>query len=397
MTADLLVENVRVPAGGPIVAGAVAVRDGIVQSVGAAPTDWTGPRVDGGGDLCLPGFIDGHAHIATTLWGQPWRPHRAEPGLTGLLAHQREGRRGLAPVAERAAGLLAAYRDHGTTHVRAHVDVDPEIGLGHIEGALEAAARFAGVIDVELVAFPQQGMLISPGTAELMAAAVDAGATVVGGIDPAGLDGDPVTALNTLFGLADRSGAAIDLHLHDRGDLGRWEMGLIIERTVALGLQGRITVSHAFCLCDGSPAVEPLLERLAEHHVAIATVAPGAPDPLPLLRMLDIGVGVCLGSDGIRDLWSPWGDADLLHRAGLLAWRSGFRRDEYIEAALSTTTTVGARALGLPERGPVVGARADLVLVPAEVVAEAVVAHPERTLVVKAGRPVAGGRASTVA
>ena len=140
------------------------------------------------------------------------------------------------------------------------------------------------------------------------------------------------------------------------------------------------------------PAVEPLLERLAEHHVAIATVAPGAPDPLPLLRMLDIGVGVCLGSDGIRDLWSPWGDADLLHRAGLLAWRSGFRRDEYIEAALSTTTTVGARALGLPERGPVVGARADLVLVPAEVVAEAVVAHPERTLVVKAGRPVAGGR-----
>ena len=297
-------------------------------------------------------MIDGHAHIATTLWGQPWRPHRAGPGLTGLLAHQREGRRGLAPVADRAAGLLAAYRDHGTTHIRAHVDVDPEIGLGHIEGALEAAARFAGVIDVEVVAFPQQGMLISPGTTELMAAALEAGATVIGGIDPAGLDGDPVTALDTIFGLADRSGAAIDIHLHDRGELGRWELGLIIDRTVALGLQGRVAVSHAFCLGDGSPAVEPLLERLAEHRVAIATVAPGAPDPLPLLQMLDIGVGVCLGSDGIRDLWSPWGDADLLHRAGLLAWRSGFRRDEHLEAALSTTTTLGARALGLPEHGP---------------------------------------------
>ena len=277
MTADLLVRNVRAPVAGSVLDAAVTVRGGIVESVGAEPADWTGPVVDGGGDLCLPGFIDGHAHIATTLWGQPWRPHQAGPGLAGLLAHQREGRRGLAPVVERAAGRLAVYRDHGTTHVRAHVDVDPEIGLGHIEGALEAAARFDGVIDVEVVAFPQQGMLIAPGTTELMAAAVDAGASVIGGIDPAGLDGDPVTALDTLFGLADRSGVAIDIHLHDRGELGRWELGLIIDRTVALGLQGRVTVSHAFCLGDGSPAVEPILERLAEHRVAIATVAPGAP------------------------------------------------------------------------------------------------------------------------
>ena len=387
MSGDLLLRNVRVPGIGP---ATVTVRDGVIESVGPAPAEWTGPTVDGEDELCLPGLIDGHAHIATTLWGQPWRPHGAGPGLEGLIANQREGRRTLAPVVERASALLAAYRDHGTSLVRAHVDVDPEIGLGHVEGAVEAAARFVGVVDVELVAFPQLGMLITPGTAELMEAAVGAGVSVIGGIDPAGVDGDAAAALDTVFAMADRTGAAIDIHLHDRGELGRWEMGLIIDRTAALGMQGRVTVSHAFCLGDGSPAVDPLLERMAEHRVAVTTVAPGAPDPLPLLRMLELGVGVCLGSDGIRDLWSPWGDADLLNRAGLLAWRAGFRRDEHIEAALSTATSVGARALGRSGHGLAVGDRADLLLVPAEVVAEAVVAHPPRSLVVKDGVPVAG-------
>ena len=283
MGADLLLRNVRIPGTGP---ADMRIRAGTIEAIspsteqapaGSTPGGWTGPIIDGEGELCLPGLIDGHAHIATTLWGQPWRPHRAGPGLAGLIANQREGRRELAPVVERASALLAAYRDHGTTCVRAHIDVDPEIGLGHVEGALEAAERFAGVIDVELVAFPQLGMLINPGTAELMSAAVDAGVAVVGGIDPAGVDGDAVAALDTIFGLADRTGAGVDIHLHDRGELGRWELGLIVERTVALGLQGRVAVSHAFCLGDGSSDVEQLLEQLSEHRIAIMTVAPEHP------------------------------------------------------------------------------------------------------------------------
>ena len=115
-----------------------------------------------------------------------------------------------------------------------------------------------------MVAFPQSGMLIAPGTADLLDAAVKAGAALVGGIDPAGLDGDAVAHLDAVFGIADRRGCGVDIHLHDRGTLGRWQVGLIIERTRTLGLQGTVTVSHAFCLCDGDPAVEPLLEQLAD-------------------------------------------------------------------------------------------------------------------------------------
>ena len=99
---------------------------------------------------------------------------------------------------------------------------------------------------------------------------------------------------------------------------------------------------------------------------------------------------VGLGSDGIRDLWSPWGNGDLLERAALLAWRGGARRDQDLAAALELATAGGAAVLGLDGYGLVPGCWADLALVPSETVAEAVVAHPPRSLVLKRGRVVAG-------
>ncbi|MDQ3642331.1 MAG: amidohydrolase family protein, partial [Actinomycetota bacterium] len=215
-------------------------------------------------------------------------------------------------------------------------------------------------------------------------------ASHVGGIDPAGFDGDAVVHLDTIFDIADRRGCGLDLHLHDRGTLGRWEIALVVERTRALGLQGKVTVSHAFCLCDGDPAVDPLLEQLAEQRIALATVAPGNVEPLPLARILELGVGLCLGQDGIRDLWSPWGDADMLARSGQLAWRAGYRRDADIELCVQIASSRGADALGVEDQRLAPGGRGDLVLLDVASPAEAAVAHPVRSLVVKRGLPVAG-------
>jgi cytosine/creatinine deaminase len=101
------------------------------------------------------------------------------------------------------------------------------------------------------------------------------------------------------------------------------------------------------------------------------------------------GVTIACGHDGIRDLWSPFGSGDMLERAMHLAYRSTFRRDEEIEMALEAATYGGARALGLQAYGLETGARADIVVVDAITAAEAVVTHPVRDLVVKAGRIVA--------
>lgn len=388
MRADLVLQNVRINGGSRPVT--VTIEDGLIVSIGETHRAPSGRRIDGAGRLVLPALVDGHAHLDKTLWGLPWRPHSAGPGLAGLIANEHAVRGDLPPVADRAAALLATYLEHGTTRMRTHVDVDPAQGLTAVEGVLAAAERFQGRLDVEVVAFPQSGLLVAPGTEDLLDAAVRAGAALVGGLDPAGHDQDPVRHLDAIFGIAERHGVGIDLHLHDRGSLGRWQLELVVERTRAASMEGMVTVSHAFCLCDGDPAVDPLLELLAEVGISVATVAPGSVPLLPLRRMAELGIPVALGQDGVRDLWSPWGDGDMLHRVRQLAHHAGHRRDEDLARALELATTAGAAMLGVPDHEVAVGARADLMLVDAVNRAHAVVDLPPRDLVVSAGVPVAG-------
>ena len=238
--------------------------------------------------------------------------------------------------------------DSGTAYVRTHTDVDPEVGLRGIEAVADVAAELADVLSVEQVAFPQHGILATPGTADLLDAALDSGATVVGGIDPAGMDGDPVRHLDIAFGLVERHGARLDLHLHDGGTLGLWELDLICERTHALALHGRVAVSHAYALGEAPPAVQArVAEQLAESGVAIVTAAVYDFPVAPVKALRAAGVTVACGHDGIRDLWGPYGSGDMLERAMHLAYRSTFRRDDDIELALHAATYGGAALLGL--------------------------------------------------
>jgi cytosine deaminase len=388
----LLLTGVR-PHGGP--ARDLLISDGRITRVGerlAAPEGAT--VVDGRGQLAVPGFVDAHAHLDKTLWGLPWRPHSAGDGLAALIDNEHRGRAELrrqgVTVAQRAGALLGAYVATGTSHIRSHVDVDTAAGLDSLHGVLEARDAHADRVDVELVAFPQSGLLVRPGTAELLEAAVRAGADLVGGLDPAGFDHRPVEHLDTIFAIAGRHGCGLDIHLHDGGELGAFTIDLIIERTRALGLAGKVTISHAFALAEVPDArLERLVDGLAGQRVSLTTVAPGNRPPLPLARLAAAGVAVGLGCDGIRDLWSPWGDGDLLGRAALLAWRAGARRDQDLAAALELATAGGAGVLGLDGHGLEPGCWADLALVPASTVGEAVVAHPPRSLVLKRGRVVA--------
>ena len=395
MSGALLLTGVR-PLGGP--ARDLLVADGKITRVGErleAPEGAT--VVDGRGQLAVPGLVDAHAHLDKTLWGLPWRPHTAGDGLAALIDNEHRGRAELrrqgVTVAQRAASLLAAYVAAGTSHIRSHVDVDSVAGLDSLHGVMDARDTFADRVDVELVAFPQSGLLVRPGTAELLEAAVRAGADLVGGLDPAGFDQRPVEHLDAVFAIADRNGCGVDIHLHDGGELGAFTIDLIVERTRALGLSGKVTISHAFALAEvPEPRLGRLVEGLADQRVSLTTVAPGNRPPLPLSRLRAAGVTVGLGCDGVRDLWSPWGDGDPLGRAALLAWRAGARRDQDLAVALEVATVGGAGVLGLDGHGLEPGCWADLALVPASTVGEAVVVHPPRSLVLKRGRVVAGLR-----
>jgi len=388
MPHDLLLRNVRVMGGE---ATDLLVRDGRIAAIGPAPEAPGVPVEEGGGALLIPGLVEGHTHLDKSLWGMGWRPHPAGPGLTDKIEAERRLRAegGIDPARQSARLLVQALR-MGTTHIRTHVDIDDVAGLEGLEGVMATRAAHAGAMEVEIVAFPQSGVMIRPGVAGLMEAAMRMGADVVGGLDPCDIDRDPRGHLDVVFGLAERFGKPVDIHLHEAGLLGAFSLELILERTRALGMAGQVTVSHAFCLGDPDPAVvRPLLEAVAELDVAIATTAPASRPVPPVARLRAMGIRVCGGSDGVRDTWTPYGTADMLERAMLIGLRNNLRRDDEMEMALDLCTHGGASVLRLEGYGLNPGCHADLVLVDAETPAEAVAAHPPRRLVVKRGRVVA--------
>ena len=368
------------------------VEDGVIAEIATnIAADPEAAIEDGNGQLLVPGFVDAHTHLDKTFWGLPWRPHRAGPLTADKIENERRSRRERDDSPEdQAIKLMRQAISKGTTHMRSHVDIDTEIGLANLEGVMAARDRMQDHMTLQLVAFPQSGMLVRPGTTELMEAAVKAGADLVGGIDPSVIERDPAGHIDGIFAVADRHGVGIDIHLHEPGALGGFAIELIADRTRALGLQGKVTVSHAFCLgMVDQPYFEELVGRLVDNGISIMTHAPGHVDFPPIKPLREAGVSLCSGSDTIRDSWTPYGNADMLERAMLLGYRSNYRLDSDLETALDMTTFGGAAVIGAKGYGLEVGCRADFVVVPGETLAEAVVSRPPRTLVVKGGVVVA--------
>jgi cytosine deaminase len=339
----------------------------------------------------LPGLIDGHIHLDKTLTGLPWMPHQAGPERRSRIDTEKRLRpRFPLSVEARAANLLRQCVAFGTTALRTHVDIDPEIGLSHLHGILAVRETFSDLIDIQIVAFPQSGVLSCPGTAELLDAAIADGADLIGGIDPITMDGTVDGQLDAVFAIAERHGVGIDAHIHDYGTNGLAEITAMAQRTRAHGMTGKVTVSHGFCL--GAAAEQDFARvsaAMVDSGMSLVTHGGGA-SPLPPVKQLrERGIIVFAGNDDVRDTWSPFGKGDMLERAMLLAWRAGFRTDGDLALALDIASTAGAQILGLTKHGLAVGCRADFFCVPCETLAEAVVSRPVRTLVVKAGHVVA--------
>ncbi|WP_435811250.1 amidohydrolase [Streptomyces termitum] len=385
-----LFHDVR-PFGGP--SGDLVSVDGVL--VDRVPEGAAVERVDGGGRLALPTLVDAHIHPDKTSWGEPWYRRRPAEGIAEFVAGDVDLARSLpTPVGERALRLMTHAAARGTRAMRAHADVAPAYGLSGVEGVAAAAAKLAGIVDVELVAFPQHGVIRAPGAAELLAEAAASGlVSHIGGIDPTGFDagGDrDGDQLGLVFALAEKHGLGLDIHLHDRGEPGLAVIRDIAARTRAAGLGGKVAVAHAFAVAGLSGReLDETADLLAGAGVALTTVALGETTILPFRRLAERGVTVGLGSDGVRDSWSPYGDGDMLHRAWLAGWALDARLDEELEACFAVAADGGAALLGLPAADLRPGSPADFMLVEGECLPQVVVDQPRRDLVVRAGRVVA--------
>ncbi|MER9940149.1 amidohydrolase family protein [Mesorhizobium sp. M0088] len=390
MTTNLLIRNVRPMAGSNV---DILIENGRITRVEPELSPLGGLVEDGGGRIVVPGLVEAHTHLDKSMIGMAWYRNEVGPRLIDKIETEREAkiRLGIDPVRQSRRQALASVAQ-GTTHIRSHVDIDTVHGLAGVEGVMRTRDELRDLVDIEIVAFPQGGMMIRPGTIELMRRALEMGAEVVGGLDPAGVDRDPKGHLDAIFDLAQRFGRPIDIHLHEAGELGAFSLELIIERTRALGMQGRVAVSHAFCLgMHDADYVGRLIDELAELSIHILTTGPASQPSPPVAKLRSAGVVVGAGNDGIRDIWGPYGSGDMLERAMFVGLRNNFRRDDELEWALDVCTRGGAGVLALERYGLMPGCWGDMVLVEGETLADAVVSHRPRALVVKRGKVVARG------
>lgn len=343
--------------------------------------------IDCRGLQLFPGLVDGHAHLDKTLLGRDWYINDVPRSLAAMISNERHYRQQQQPDAQCQSERIARRGiAQGTSFIRTHVDIDNEIGLANLEGVLETRRKLADYVDIEIVAFPQSGILQNPGTEALLDQALAMGAELVGGLDPCSFDRDPRKHLDIIFELACRHDKKIDIHLHERGELGAFSLELILEYTRRYQKQHAVTLSHGFCLGMVEAAQQQVFaEQMAELGVSVATTAP-ADIAVPPWELLDnAGVAICAGNDGVRDTWSPYGNGDMLQRAVTMGLRYRWRKDSEILRAAKTITSGGARVMEIKNYGLEIGCRADLVLVPGRSMVESLVELPQARTVFKHG------------
>jgi len=404
---DLVLRNAR-PIGSdrPVDLGVdggliVPVADGPGRSAAAARADEV---IDLEGRLVTAPLVEPHLHLDAVLTvGQP-RQNESGSLFEGIAVWaDRVATLTVEDVATRAREVLLWQLACGVQAVRSHVDVcDPQLrALQALAGLRE---EFAGLVDLQLVAFPQQGIYGFEGGPALMRRAVAQGADVVGGIPHFELTReDGVASVQFAFDLAEEFGLLVDIHCDETDDDHARFVEVMAAETIKRGMSGRVTASHTTAMhsYNGAYAAR-LIANIARAGLHMVTnpldnaVLQGRFDTGPVRRghtrvkqLIAAGVNVAIGHDSVMDPWYPLGHGDPLQAAFVLAHLGHLSGAAELPYLLEMVTTNPARALGVDAGGVRVGGPADLVVFDAPTAQDALRRLNPRFLVLRAGRIVA--------
>ena len=379
----------------------IAIDDGRIVSVGIPVGRPVRAEIGLEGRLVLPGFVNSHIHLDKTFVGG-----LAESGImtdgvaAGRALKRRYTRQDIQARARRAINL--AIR-HGTTALRTCADVDPIVGTLCVEALAELRDEYAGRITMQIVAFPQEGVLGVDGMPEMLGRAMKAGADVLGG-RPHG-DPDPQAHVDLMFRLAQDLDCPLDMSvdaLFPPQPIDPMALGIarVARKTIEAGYQGRVTVHHVLALSAVPPGPAAEVVALAKEARLNVITNPtsnlftegrtdGVNPRRGLTRVKDFlaaGVNVSMGTDNIDDTYLPYVHADLLLEAFLASAAAHLGTAAERRALLRMVTGSGARTLGIEaEYGLAPGRRADLVVLDACTVDEVITHQPEKRYVFKAG------------
>ena len=370
------------------------------------------PRIDGeaeviyaAGKLVSPAFVDPHVHLDKALITETVRPN-----LSGTLTEaieiiwERKRRYEVEEILLRANQVVRWAVANGTTAIRTHADVDSIGGLVPVEALVALRDEVADLMDMQVVAFPQEGILQDPGTDDLMRQAMDLGADVVGGMPyNERTPEDSKAHVEFCLDLAVEHDADVDMHVDETDDPGARTLAMLADATLCHGWEGRVAAGHTCALAayPDSQAAK-VIQMVADAGIHMVTnpatnlMLQGRYDCQPIRRgitrvkeLLAAGVNVTFGQDCLKDTFYPtFGQADMLEVGLITAHAAQLSTPEEVETVFDMPTVHAARMLGLQDYGLDVGCRANFVVLDAPNVQEALRTRPGR-LTVRDGRQMA--------
>ena len=409
MNADLIIRNARIE--GRAAPADIAISAGTIARVAEQLAGDGLAELDAGGRLVSPAFVEPHIHLdkVGTL------PLLAG-NLSGTLAeaidilHRIKRASSAAEVAARAGTVIRQAVLSGTTRIRSHVDVDTVGGLTPLRGVLQAARENADICDIQTVVFPQEGIVRDPGTADLMDAAMREGGDVVGGMPHWETDEQSARDhIETCMRLAERHDADIDMHVDETDNPDSRTLAILIDATVAHGWQGRVTAGHC-CAMAAWPDdyADEVIRRAAEARLRFVTnpatnlLLQGRLDHEPRRRglprvkeLLAAGLTVACGQDCVQDGFYPFGAADQLQVALILCHAAQLSLPDEIDAALDSIRRAAAQVVGVGGYGLEPGSTADLIVLDAEDMHEALRLQATRSWVIRRGVIVAATKTTS--
>jgi len=394
---DIVIRNaVLRDSGTPVQIG---IADGTIEAIAASvDAAESAVEIDAAGMLVTPSFANPHLHLCK-VWTldklgeaalQDYHGGSMGKAMTAieLAAAVKDGydRSWIIPNARRAAAMAAIY---GNTHIRAFADVDSRARLEGVEALIQVREEFRGIVDIQVVAFAQDGLAREPGASGLMRRAMEAGADVVGGIPWIEYtDTDMQSHVDEVFALAADFDAPVSMLVDDAGDAGLRTLEMMAIRTIEMGWEGRSLAHHARAMAlYPKPYLQKITALLKRAQMGVVSDPHTGPLHARVGELLEEEVLVCLGQDDISDAYYPLGRNNMLEVAFLAVHLLWMTTADGMDQLYSMISTDAGKAMGVDLRLEV-GAPAHLVVLGEPNVQEALRTHAAPRHVISHGRTI---------
>ncbi|MEW6556562.1 MAG: amidohydrolase family protein [Elusimicrobiota bacterium] len=362
--------------------------------------------IDAKRNLVTPTFIDSHIHLDKCLISDS-----IPKNITGTLKESieltwaRKKRYTVNDIVERASKVIDWHILHGSTIIRTHVDVDTIGKLMPLKGLLATREKYRGIVDLEIVAFPQEGILQDEGTEELMYQAMESGADVVGGMPHNEMtDEDGRRHIDICFEIAKKFNCDIDMHIDETDDPNSRCLQYLCWKTIKEKYQARVTAGHTCALAAYNDyyAVK-VIDWVKKAGINMITnpvtnlMIEGRLDKQPIRRgttrineLITAGVNVSYGQDCVKDTFYPtWGHGDMLECGLVTAHAAQFTQVEQVNYLYKMITENAAKILRLKDYGIAVSKTANLNIVDAKTIPEMFRTQADRLYVIRKGKIIA--------